>query len=100
MKDPKELVVVKEKSKTGVVERLHDDNTLIVKDLFKKETNLDIFNRLKGKNKWQTGKNLAAKITGFYLSSKSGPVLLDRIFCGAYFRYVGFTGVKDRKQVP
>ncbi|CAG5104447.1 Oidioi.mRNA.OKI2018_I69.chr1.g1258.t1.cds [Oikopleura dioica] len=46
-KNPKELVVVKEKSKTGTVERLHDDNTLIVKDLFKKETNLDLFNRLK-----------------------------------------------------
>jgi len=50
MRDPKELVVVKEKSKAGVVERLHDDNTLIVKDLFKKETNLDFFNRLKGKS--------------------------------------------------
>ena len=49
-KNPKELVVVKEKSKTGTVERLHDENTLIVKDLFKKETNLDLFNRLKGKN--------------------------------------------------
>ena len=72
MRDPKELVIVKEKSKTGVVERLHDDNTLIVKDLFKKETNLDIFNRLKGKNskqgltliflKWLNSVNRKARI--------------------------------------
>lgn len=47
--DAKTLKVLKDKIKTGTVERLHDPNTLIVKNLFKKETNFDLFNRLKGK---------------------------------------------------
>lgn len=45
---PNKLQVLKDKSKTGTVERLHDPNTLIVKNLFKKETNFELFNRLKG----------------------------------------------------
>jgi len=44
--DRQRLKVVKLKSKSGTVERLHDPNTLIVKNLFKKETNFDLFNRL------------------------------------------------------
>ena len=46
--DRQRLKVVKLKSKLGTVERLHDPNTLIVKNLFKKETNFDLFNRLEG----------------------------------------------------
>ena len=46
--DPKLMKVFKDKSKSGTVERLHDANTLIVKNLFKKETNLNLFNRLQG----------------------------------------------------
>ena len=49
--NPKLLKVFKDKSKAGSVERLHDQNTLIVKNLFKKETNLSLFDRLKGKKK-------------------------------------------------
>ncbi|RNA00564.1 selenocysteine-specific elongation factor, partial [Brachionus plicatilis] len=37
------LKVYKEKSKEGVVERKHDEFTVIGKALFKKETNIDIF---------------------------------------------------------
>jgi len=44
---PEKLLVLKEKEKTGQIERLHDERTLIVKNLFKKETNIEIFNRMK-----------------------------------------------------
>merc|ERR1711879_1023247 len=38
--------VFKIKSKTGVVDRLHDADTLIVKNMFKKETNLELFQNM------------------------------------------------------
>ena len=38
---------LKKKQKLGKIERVHDEQTLIVKDLFKKETNVDLFERLK-----------------------------------------------------
>lgn len=41
------LKVYKIKQKEGLVERKHDDFTLIGKSLFKKETNMDLFNGLK-----------------------------------------------------
>lgn len=41
------LKVYKEKSKEGVVERKHDESTIIGRALFKKETNMDLFNGLK-----------------------------------------------------
>ena len=47
MKSPGELIVLKTKQKVGKIERVHDERTLIIKDLFKKETNVDLFNRLK-----------------------------------------------------
>ena len=37
------LKVYKNKCKTGVVERKHDESTVIGKALFKKETNIDLF---------------------------------------------------------
>ena len=42
-----ELKIYKEKSKEGVVERKHDEYTLIGRNLFKKETNIDLFVGLK-----------------------------------------------------
>jgi len=45
--DPIDLIVLKKKQKLGKIERVHDEQTLIVKDLFKKETNVDFFERLK-----------------------------------------------------
>lgn len=44
-----ELKVFKEKVKEGVIERKHDEMTLIGKSLFKKETNMDLFVGLKVK---------------------------------------------------
>ncbi len=43
------LKVYKIKQKEGCVERKHDDFTLIGRSLFKKETNMDLFNGLKVK---------------------------------------------------
>lgn len=43
------LKVYKIKQKEGVVERKHDEFTVIGKALFKKETNMDLFNGLKVK---------------------------------------------------
>ena len=43
----KNLKVYKIKQKEGLVERKHDDYTVIGKSLFKKETNMDLFNGLK-----------------------------------------------------
>ncbi|CAF0707256.1 unnamed protein product [Brachionus calyciflorus] len=43
------LKVYKEKSREGVVERKHDEFTIIGKSLFKKETNMDLFVGLKVK---------------------------------------------------
>lgn len=37
------IKVYKNKCKTGVVERRHDETTVIGKSLFKKETNIDLF---------------------------------------------------------
>lgn len=39
--------VFKQKERSGVVERQHDESTLIVTGLFKKETNLDLFVNMK-----------------------------------------------------
>eukprot|EP00049_Salpingoeca_infusionum_P016750 m.346502 g.346502 ORF g.346502 m.346502 type:complete len:480 (+) comp16143_c0_seq3:473-1912(+) len=39
----KSLQVYKPKQRVGTVERLHDDSTVIGKDLFKKETNIEAF---------------------------------------------------------
>lgn len=44
-----QLKIFKTKSKEGVVERMMDDNSVIVKSLFKKETNLQAFLNLKVK---------------------------------------------------
>lgn len=41
------LKVYKSKCKTGVVERLVNENTVIVKNIFKKETNIEVFVGLK-----------------------------------------------------
>lgn len=38
--------IFKPKVRSGWVDRLHDSDTLIIKNMFKKETNLDIFNNL------------------------------------------------------
>ena len=38
---------IQKKQKLGQIERVHDEQTLIVKNLFKKETNVDLFERLK-----------------------------------------------------
>ncbi len=46
-KELAELRVFKEKRREGMVERKHDESTIIGKGLFKKETNLDLFNGLK-----------------------------------------------------
>ena len=43
------LKIFKMKSKEGIVERMMDDNTVIVRSLFKKETNLQTFLNLKVK---------------------------------------------------
>jgi len=40
---PPELKLVTEKAKGGVIEKFFDDYTVIVKDMFKKETNLGLF---------------------------------------------------------
>ena len=42
-----DLKIYKEKSKEGVIERIHDEYTLIGRSLFKKETNMDLFTNLK-----------------------------------------------------
>lgn len=42
-----QLKVYKEKAKEGVVERKQDEQTIIGKALFKKETNMELFNGLK-----------------------------------------------------
>jgi len=39
--------IYKEKTRSGIVDRLHDAETLIVKNIFKKETNLDLFTGLR-----------------------------------------------------
>ena len=41
------LRVFKNKSRSGVVERASNECEVIVKDLFKKETNIDLFSGLK-----------------------------------------------------
>ena len=41
------LNVVKYKQRTGVVERIHDERTLIVHSLIKRETDVTMFERLK-----------------------------------------------------
>jgi selenocysteine-specific elongation factor len=52
-----DLKIYKEKSKEGVVERKHDEYTLIGRALFKKETNIDLFVGLKVKlSTGETGK--------------------------------------------
>lgn len=38
-----QLLVFKRKQREGVVDRLHDNDTVIVRGLFKKETQLDLF---------------------------------------------------------
>jgi len=43
---PSDLTILKPKEKRGTIERVHDERTLIVKNLFKKETKVDLFNRL------------------------------------------------------
>ena len=63
--------IYKLKSKTGVVDRLHEAEILIVKNMFKKETNLDVFNNLKIKlDSGETG-----KIVGPF--GKSGKVKVE-----------------------
>ena len=42
-----DLKIYKDKSKEGVIDRIHDEYTLIGRSLFKKETNLDLFTGLK-----------------------------------------------------
>lgn len=42
-----QLKVYKQKAKEGVVERKQDEQTIIGKALFKKETNMELFNGLK-----------------------------------------------------
>ena len=42
-----QLRVFKEKSREGQIERKHDESTVICKNLFKKETNMDLFIGLK-----------------------------------------------------
>lgn len=39
----KGLKVVKIKERRGVIERVHNDSSLIIKEMFKKETDLSIF---------------------------------------------------------
>ena len=52
-----DLKIYKEKSKEGVVERKHDEYTLIGRALFKKETNIDLFVGLRVKlSTGETGK--------------------------------------------
>ncbi len=52
-----DLKIYKEKSKEGVVERRHDEYTLIGRALFKKETNIDLFVGLRVKlSTGETGK--------------------------------------------
>jgi selenocysteine-specific elongation factor len=52
-----DLKIYKEKSKEGIVERKHDEYTLIGRALFKKETNIDLFVGLKVKlSTGETGK--------------------------------------------
>ena len=41
------LKIFKYKEREGVVERMNDDHTVIAKDIFKKETNIDLFCHLK-----------------------------------------------------
>jgi selenocysteine-specific elongation factor len=43
------LKIFKIKTKTGSIERVHDPHTLIGKDLFKKETDMNLFVGMKVK---------------------------------------------------
>ena len=52
------LKIYKDKSKEGVVERATNEYEVIVKDLVKKETNLDLFVNLKVKCFFCTKKDL------------------------------------------
>ena len=39
----KKLKIFREKTRSGVVEKIIDNYTLLIKDLFKKETNINLF---------------------------------------------------------
>ncbi len=68
---PPELKLVTEKRKGGVIEKFFDDYTVIIKDMFKKETNLGLFmnkdvfvdeNGLKGKMSASFGSSGKVKV--------------------------------------